>query len=42
MMARWWLWLWGHFWVAMVLAFLLTLACQIVYTLLLGEGNELM
>jgi len=40
MMAKWWLWIWQHFWVGLALAFVLTLACQVIYTLLIGDGME--
>jgi hypothetical protein len=38
---KWWLWIWQHFWVGLLLAFVLTLACQVIYTLLIGEGSEI-
>jgi hypothetical protein len=41
MLGRWWLYIWKHFWLGMLLAFVLTMACQVIWTLLIGEGAEL-
>jgi len=32
-LARWWLWIWNHFWAALFVAFVVTLALQVIYTL---------